>query len=529
VARTRHEARDAGGPALNEDAVRERLQAGARHRDAGEAAEARACAAEVLAADSGNAEAAGLMAALAADDNDFGEGHRWARRALEADPKAAAAHYTLGRLYQAEGRLAEAEASYLLALDLAPDSAKAHNNLGCVQHMLGKLDLAVASYRRALVFDPSLPQANQNLAAITSDPAQAERAIAGYLRHRRQNPGDAGAHNNLGNVFRELGRHREALESFDAAIRCNPALAEAHFSRALQLLTVGRLVEGWREHEWRWKVHALGAPRIPGRKWQGEDLKGGTLLLHAEQGMGDTLQFARYATLAAARCGKLVLECQRPLAPLLATLAGVSRVVPEGDSLPPFDAQLPMMSLPNVFETSLQTIPWDGPYLRADPRRASEWRGRLARGARRHIGLVWSGRPQQRNNHNRSIPVGALAPLASARDVAFYSLQLGEAGRQAAAAPDGLKMIDLTAGIRDFADTAAFAGNLDLLISVDTSVAHLAGAMGVPTWLIAAYSADWRWLLDREDCPWYPSVRIFRQASPGDWPGVIERVAAALA
>jgi hypothetical protein len=181
-----------------------------------------------------------------------------------------------------------------------------------------------------------------------------------------------------------------------------------------------------------------------------------------------------------------------------------------------------------VFGTSLQTIPWNGPYLRADPRRAREWRGRLAPGARLHVGLVWAGRPQQWNDRNRSIPVDALAPLASVRDVAFYSLQIGDAGRQAPA-PGGLILIDLTDGISDFADTAAFASNLDLLISVDTSVAHLAGAMGLPTWLLAAYAADWRWLLDRDDSPWYPSVRIFRQAAPGDWPGVVARVREELA
>ncbi len=507
----------------------ERLRAAARHRDAGESAEARRCAGEVLAADPGNAEAAGLMAALAADDNEFVEGHRWARRALDADSKAAASYYTLGRLYQGEGRLAEAETAYLCALELAPDSARAHNNLGCVQHMLGKLDLAVASYRRALALDSSLPQANQNLAAITSDPAQAEGAIAGYLRHLRQNPDDAGAHNNLGNVYRELGHHREALASFDAAIARDPDLAEAHFSRAQELLLCGDYVRGWQEHEWRWQVKALGTPMPAFRQplWDGAVLPG-TLLLHAEQGLGDTIQFIRYAPLAAEHCGSVILECQPQIAGLLRAIPGLARVIARGEPLPAFDAHFPVMSLPRIFGTTVDSVPWNGPYLRADPRRVEHWRRMRTPGGRLHAGLAWAGRPQYWDDRKRSIPLAAFAPLAGVAGLSLYSLQWGEGAAQLASQPQ-LGIRDFGDAIRDFSEMAALAASLDVVISVDTSVTHLAGAMGTPAWLLAAHAPEWRWLLDRDDSPWYPSVRIFRQQKNGDWPGVIERVAAALA
>ncbi len=516
---------------MKEPEARERLLAATRHRDAGDVAQARLCVAEVLAEKPGDSEATGLMAALAADDNDFDQGYRWAQLALDAGPREAGPHYTLGRLFQAQGRLAEAEASYLRAIEFSSDFAKAHNNLGCVQHMLGKLDLAMASYRRALAIDASLPQASQNLAAITSDPALAESAITGYLRQLRQYPNDAWVHNNLGNVYRELGRHREARASFDAAVALDPELAEAHLSRAHELLLCGEYAAGWKEHEWRWKVKALRAPMPEFRQplWDGVALPEKTLLLHAEQGLGDTIQFVRYASLAAQRCGTVILECQPEIAGLLRTTPGLSRVVARGEPLPAFDAHLSVMSLPRIFDTTVDSVPWKGPYIRADPRRIEHWRGLLAPGARLNVGLAWAGRPQNWDDRKRSIPLAECAPLFGLAGLSFYSLQWGEGAAQISSLPAGMRIRDFGDAIRDFSDMAALIASLDLVISVCTSVSHLAGALGARTWLLAAYAADWRWLLERDDSPWYPSVRIFRQRRNGDWPGVIERVAGALA
>ena len=513
---------------MNRDRLLEQV---VHHYRVGALDEARRACEQILRVHSKDCDALNMMAAIAADERKTDEGMRWARLAMAADPSNPGPHYSMGRLCQGEGRLAEAEAHYRRSLGLKPDQPNAHNNLGSVLHMQGKLDLAVASYRRALELDPTLPQANQNLAAITRELPAAERAVAGFLSQLRENPKDAQAHTNLGNVYRELGRHREAIASFGNALACDPELAEAHFSRAEELLLCGEFLEGWKEYEWRWKVKGL---RMPPRDiarpfWDGEDLGSGTLLLHPEQGLGDTFQFARYAPMAAARCGRIVLECVPSLVGLLRALPGISQVVAAGEPLPPFEAHLSLMSLPRVFQTTLRDIPWRGTYIHAEASRAERWRDTLRADSRFRVGLVWAGRPEHWNDRNRSIALSTLAPLAMVQGATFYSVQKGGAASQARTPPAGMKLVDLTAGIADFADTAALLGQLDLLISVDTSVAHLAGAMGVATWLLLPHAPDWRWLLEREDSPWYPSMRLFRQRADGDWPKVIERVAGALA
>jgi Tfp pilus assembly protein PilF len=499
-------------------------------RDQGEAARSRERCAEVLQSDPEHLDALNLMAALAADEGDGDAVMRWAERVRMIDPRSAPMHYSLGRLYQANGRLPEAEASYRRVLAADAKHARAHNNLGCVLQMQGRLDQAIESFRRALTLDDSLAQAQQNLAAITRDRGALERAAAGYRREAEANPRDADVCNYLGNVYRELGMHREAIASFDEAIRRKPDHPEAHFSRAQELLLVGELEEGFKEYEWRWQVKGLGtAPRsVPRPQWKGEDLAGGTLLLHAEQGLGDTLQFARYAALAARRCGKLVLECQRALVPLLRAIPGVSVAVAAGDPLPPFDAHLPLMSLPRVFGTTLASIPWSGAYVHADPRRIEAWRSRLARDARLHVGLAWAGRAQYWDDRKRSIALPMLAPLAAVQGAALYSLQFGEGAAQMKDLPSGMRVTDFGDDIREFTEMAALIGALDVVIAVDTAVGHLAGSLGARTWGLHAHAPEWRWLIDRSDSPWYPTMRLYRQQTDGDWAQVIERVASDL-
>jgi len=511
--------------------LRERLAQASRLREEGNADAARRCVEELLETWPQEAEVVALMAALAADEGNFEEGMRLVERALAIAPQLVLAHYTRGRLLQGEGRLADAERSYQSAIELDPERAAAWNNLGCVQHMQGKLDFAQSSYRRALALDPLLPQANQNLAEIESNPALAAGAVAGYLRQLERNPSDAQAHNNLGNVYRELGRHREALACFDAAIACDPAFAEARFSRSQLLLLTGDFARGWEDHEWRWQVKGLGMtmPALREPLWDGAPLPGGTLLLHAEQGLGDTIQFIRYAALAAERCGQVLLECHPQIAGLLRGVPGLARVIARGEPRPAFDAHLPVMSLPRVFGTTVDTIPWSGPYLRADPQRVERWRRERDPAARLHVGLAWAGRPQYWDDRKRSIPLAQFAPLARVPEVALYSLQWGEGTAQLADLPAGMRVRDFGDGIREFAEMAALIASLDLVISVDSSSAHLAGAMGRSVWLLIAHAPEWRWLLGREDTPWYPATRIFRQGAPGDWPGVLERVAAELA
>jgi tetratricopeptide (TPR) repeat protein len=500
---------------------------------AGDAPQAqRLCRRALDVAPSESARAMVLLAAIAADSGRVEEGLAWARGAREADPRAASPAYVTGRLLQEAGRLAEAEASYRQAVALDPEHARAYNNLGCVLHMRGQLDDALAAYRRALDLDASLPQANQNYASIVRDPGALERAAEQYRAATLADPRDALAFNDLGNTLRELGRHREALEAYGQALALDPDLAQAHFSRSFVLLLLGDYAAGWREYDWRWRLPAFNAPvrRFSQPVWDGRALPTGTVLLHAEQGLGDTLQFARYATLVAGRCGRVILESQRELVSLMRGTPGVSRVVARGDPLPPFDAHAPLMSLPSVFGTTLESIPWDGPYVRPSPERASQWDlDAHAGGARLRVGLVWAGRPQQWDDRKRSLALAQLAPLGAATGITFFSLQVGEAAAQAASPPAGMRLVDLTSHIADFEDTAALVSRLDLVITIDTSVAHLAGAMGAPVWVLVAHAPDWRYHLARDDQPWYPTMRLFRQERDGDWSGAVSRVARALA
>jgi tetratricopeptide (TPR) repeat protein len=470
------------------------------------------------------------LAAVAADEGRTADGLALARRAEALDDRPASPHYVMGRLWQDAGQLAEAEAAYRNAVAREPGHARALNNLGCVLHMQGRLQEALVAYRHALELDSTLPQANLNYAAIARDQGALERAIQHYERHTAEHPQDALAFNDLGNSYRELGRNAEALAAFDRALALAPDLAQAHFSRSFVLLLLGRFREGWAEFEWRWRIPAFNEPmrRFSSPMWRGERLDAGVLLLHAEQGLGDTLQFVRFAPLATARCASVVLECQQELVDLLQGTPGVQRVLARGELPPESVAHTPLMSLPDIFGTTLADIPWGGPYVYANPEKALAWRVALAAQGL-CVGLVWAGRPQQWDDRKRSILLEALAPLARVQGVTFYSLQVGAAAVQAAMPPAGMRLVDVADRIVDFADTAAIVANLDLVITVDTSVAHLAGAMGVPVWVLVPYAPDWRYLLERDDNPWYPSMRVFRQPRDGDWPGAIEQIADALA
>lgn len=474
-----------------------------------------------------------LMANIAADLRQVEEGLRWADRAIAADPAAAAPHYSFGRLWELAGRPDRAEASYRRVLGLDPDHAKAYNNLGCVLSLQGKLDEALACYRQALQLDPQQPEANQNYAAMTSDAAAQEAAIQGYLRQTQRHPTDARAFTNLANIYISLGRNREGMEILDRAIALDPDRADAHYSRSLLLLSQGDYAAGWKEYEWRWRLdNPLSAPgrRFTQPIWDGRDLGDGALLMHGELALGESLQFVRYARLAAARCGSVIFECAPRLKSLLRGVEGVGQVTVPGEALPPFAAHIPLYGLPRVFGTTLQTIPWNGPYIHADPGRVAQWRPRVeaARTARFTVGLVWSGNPQNPYNRDRSIPLAALAPLQKVPGLAFYSLQKGEAAPTAGPLSQSVGLIDLTGHERDLLDTVAFISQLDLIVAVDTMIANLAGAMGARVWVLLNRVPDWRHHLERSDNPWYPTMRLYRQAREGDWGHVVERVASDL-
>jgi hypothetical protein len=340
----------------------------------------------------------------------------------------------------------------------------------------------------------------------------------------RLRPNYPEAHNNLGAALYALGRPAEAEASYHEALRLRANYPEVHNNLAYALLLAGRFEEGWKEYEWRWKAKPLwiGARDFSAPLWRGEAIGDRTILLHSEQGLGDTLQFCRYAPLVVCGAG-IILEVQAPLVRLLSRLAGVTEIVARGDGLPPFDLHCPLMSLPLAFGTTLETVPAATPYLSADPALAANWQERLVGLDGLRVGLVWAGRrwlnfpAAAAVDRRRSIALKVLAPLGEVSGVSFVSLQKDGPAAEAADPPHGLMLHDFTAYLHDFEDTAALIANLDLVISVDTSIAHLAGALGKPVWLLNRFDTCWRWLLNRDDSPWYPTLRQFRQPRAGDW------------
>lgn len=450
--------------------------------------------------------------------------------ALKLDPGNAEWHLARGNLHYAAWRFAEALTDYDKTVALRPDFAEAHNNRGNTLSELGRGPEALDAFARALALKADYAEAYNNRGNVQLELNRAEAALADYERALALKPDDAGTYVNRGSALRHLNRFDAAFASLDAAIALNPDMAEAHWNRALACLAFGDFAAGWRDYEWRWRrnVKEMAARDFAQPLWRGEDLAGRTILLHAEQGFGDTIQFIRYLPMVLAKGGKVVLEIPDDLMPLIGAGDTVT-LLSRGQPLPRFDVHCPLMSLAGAFGTTLATIPADVPYLRAPVARIEKWRVRLPRGNGPRIGLVWSGKPSHKNDRNRSIPLARLAPLLAQSRCRFVSLQ------KEIRAPDRVELskfpalIHLGDALGDFADTAGAIHGLDLVIAVDTAVAHLAGAMGKPLWLLLPAIGDWRWLVTREDSPWYPSARLFRQPPGGDWDGVIARLATALA
>lgn len=445
--------------------------------------------------------------------------------ALRLEPESAGINHKIGLLLAREGRYEEAVTWYREAVRLRPDWVEALSNLGGVLELLGKSGEARVRLREALARDPRSAEAHTNLGYSFERAGELEEAEAGYRRAVAAVPGFALAHGNLGHVLRRLGRVEEALACCEEAIRLAPDAALAHRNRAILWLLQGRLREGWEEFEWRWKALEPGESARVWQQplWDGAPLAGKTILLWAEQGLGDTIQFVRYAPLVKVRGGTVILECQPELVRLLENVPGVDRVIAAGDPLPDFDTHLPLLSLPRVFGTELESIPEPAP-LR--PRSATA--PSRSRPGRLKVGLVWAGNRAHGNDANRSLSLAQLAPLAGVPGVEFLSLQKGPPAAEILAPPQGLEIADLSEQLNDFADTARAIEGLDLVISADTAVAHLAGAMGKPVWVLLPFAPDWRWLLGREDSPWYPTMRLFRHPRRGDWTSTVESAAAAL-
>ncbi|OGU10250.1 MAG: hypothetical protein A2075_21610 [Geobacteraceae bacterium GWC2_58_44] len=452
------------------------------------------------------------------------------RRALALDPSLAQGWHNLGFSLREAGGLDEAQLALERAVTLRPDYLEARHNLGELQHARGDLDAAVESFREILALDPrQLPSWN-GLGIALQAQERLEQAVDCYLTALSIKPDYLHALNNLGAASRALGMPERAVHCYRSVLALDPDYADARWNLALVELLLGRFREGWQGYEWRFrKVDPIPTRSFPQPPWDGSPLKGRSILLHAEQGFGDTIQFVRYAGALAATGAVVLVEGQSDaIAPLLTRVPGITRVLVRGEPLPEFEVHASLMSLPHLCGTRLETVPARIPYLSAEPGAAELWRARLA-GPKLRVGLVWAGRKSYKDDAKRSLNLKLFAPLAGIAGVRLYSLQVGEGAEQSASPPPGLELTDLGGEIRSFADSAAIVANLDLVISADTAVAHLAGALGKAVWILLPAACDWRWLLDRDDSPWYPSARLFRQSRRGDWTEVLQRVARQLA
>ncbi len=487
-------------------------------------------------------------------------------QALALDPHLARAYNNRALILRRRKRLDDALRDYETAIALAPDYQEAHIGAGnvlrdlkrhedalacydealrCGERDAGLLDLrgmslrelrrhdeALAAHDEALALDPCLANAFQNRGNVLKDLHRLDEALACFGRAIELEPANPLAWLNQGAVLAAQGLYEEGLASYDHAVALDPELAVAYWNRSLLHLEHGNFKAGWRDHEWRWKTpHFLNSPDIrpfDAPLWLGqEDIEGKSILLYSEQGFGDVLQCARYVPLLAQRGATVILETHAPLAGLLARLDGVAQVIPRGQPVPVTDWRCPMMSLPLAFGTELVTIPAPNHYLRADPARVDAWRAALGPAHRPRIGLVWSGSPTHGNDGNRSLNFARMTALLSDR-FEFFTLQRDvRPADQAALDADG-RVRGFGHQLKDFGDTAALCELMDVVVSVDTSVAHLAGALGRPAWVLLPAIADWRWLRERRDSPWYPSARLYRQAAPGAWDAALAEVKADL-
>ncbi|HEX4056465.1 MAG TPA: tetratricopeptide repeat-containing glycosyltransferase family protein [Tepidisphaeraceae bacterium] len=453
------------------------------------------------------------------------------QRAIAINPNIADYHNNLGRALWGKGRLDEAIASLRRAIQLKPDLLEAHANLGIVLRDRGLLDEALDTYRNLLRLKPDFAEAHNNLAVVLRQQGRLDEAIDSYRNALRFNPDYAEAHNNLGISLHFTGRYDKAIDAYRNAVRLKPDYAEARHNLALTLLLKENFAEGWPEYEWRWRCKGIASPprRWKQPRWDGAPLNGQTILLYADQGFGDAIQFVRYAPMVAGRGGRVVVGCPLELARLFRSNPDLGQIVSGDQGLPHFDLHCPLASLPLVFQTRMESIPARVPYLNADPALVEMWRQKLAPSqGKLRVALSWAGNPAFRGDRNRSLPFDCLTPLGGVRGATFFSLQKGEASQHAKNPPPGMDLIDLGPELTDFADTAAVMSLMDVIIAIDSSVCHLAGALARPVWLLLQSVPEWRWLLNRDDSPWYPTMRLFRQKSTGDWSELIGRVAQGL-
>ena len=498
------------------------------------------------------------------EGNEPAKAARYYRRALALSADFVMAHANLASCLVELGELEQAEQHARLAIVLNPQSFEAWSALACAAerradyagaievlksaleifpdqadwllhmgstHILAKQhDAAIDVLKRALRSRPQFVEAMSNLGKALFEAGRLEEAEAILQEAIQLRPSMCPLHVNLANVYVAMKQHVAAQACFQEVFKLDPENASAHFVYGMVLLVEGDFDQGWSEYNYRWQIDTYkeGLKRLHAPQWCGEDLHDKTLLVHAEQGVGDSLHFCRYLAQLQTCGARVIFECQPAIKRLMSSIHGCDVLVAKGDALPDYEMHVPLLNIPAVLGTRLETIPAHVPYLQVDAEAKQNWVSRLEKlGLARKVGIVWAGNPVHANDHNRSMQLAQLGPLASVHGIRWISLQKG--GKADALSEHALfDLVDWTAELADFYDTAALVEALDLVITVDTSVAHLAGALNKPVWVMVPFAPDWRWLLDRTDSPWYPSMRLFRQTLRGDWSGVIADVAQAL-
>ncbi len=497
-------------------------------RDKGALEEAVSCFQKAIHLNPDNANAYHNLGNVLAELGRIEGSIRCYQKAVQLNPSNSTHHKCLGNALREKGELDESFEILSQVLDRFPDDPEAYYSLGAALKAKGRFEEAVECYQKAIQFNPHLPEAYYNLGNVFKEKGQIKEAKEQFRKALELKPNFAETYNNFGMIYKEAGELSVALLMFRKAWEVKPGFAEAKWNMGLTCLLAGNFIEGWEGYEWRWEKpdYKKCKRSFLNPVWNGEDIAGKRILLHAEQGFGDTLQFIRYVPLVAARGARIGVECPRDLLNLLGGMDGINHLVARGDPLPEFDLHCPLMTLPKVFGTTLDSIPSKNPYLKVDPDLKRIWEERIhSKSMKFKVGLVWSGNPEHLNDRNRSCGLKILSPLSQIENVQLFSVQKGPGSEEIKNPGRKFNLIDFTDRIRDFSDTAALIENLDLVISVDTAVAHLAGALGKRIWTLLPFSPDWRWLLGRDNSPWYPTMRLYRQQESGDWLEVIQKVA----
>jgi len=458
-------------------------------------------------------------------------------KSISLKPDFQPAHFNLANVYTKLDRPELAMKHYLAVLKLNPQHFKALTRLGTLVHQLGRSDQAISLLQQAIQIKPDYDQAHKELGLVFVHLCEFQKTLACFQTLVKLRPDWADAHCNEGAALNQLGRYHEAIAKYEDALELEPDHASAHWNRSLLFLLLGRYAEGWPEYSWRLRTdisHLAYAHTYMQAVWDGTGFQGKRLLVHYEQGLGDVLQFIRYLPMVKARGGTLIFEAPQPICPLIQDWDCIDEIIVSIQQRPvdtPFDLQISLMDLPALFQSTLDNLPGKRPYIRAEPARVKHWGTQFVEPGFK-VGLIWAGgavgRQRVASLKLRACQLQHLAQLATVANVKLFGLQKGPGAAQASTLSPSFLIRNVGEEFSDFADTAAAIENMDLIISVDTSVAHLAGAMGKPTWVLLKFDADWRWLLERDDSPWYPSMRLFRQARGETWPTVIERVTQAL-